>query len=148
MLLLKKPGAMQLQFSCIKRINNLYFVINELFCNSLITLLCIAKEVLLKQTALNHRYYNTWIGNSFCGHNMHCSCDVAHLKQSLLSVLGKNNYFGCWKLAQESENWWVIDMVSYIITCCTHQSSFCTKILHFCVQERCAIFSSSLFHCR
>jgi len=44
---------MQLELLCIKRIDNLYFVINELFCNALITLLCIAKEALFKQTALN-----------------------------------------------------------------------------------------------
>ena len=31
----------------------LYFVINELFCNSLSTLPCIAREALLEQTALN-----------------------------------------------------------------------------------------------
>jgi len=37
---------MQLRLSCIKTIDNLYFVINELFCNSLIMLLCIAKEAL------------------------------------------------------------------------------------------------------
>ena len=30
-----------------------YFVINEFFCNSLIMLLCIAKEVLFKQVAQN-----------------------------------------------------------------------------------------------
>ena len=40
---------MQLQLPCI---NNLYFVINELFCNFLIMLLCIAKEVIFEQTAL------------------------------------------------------------------------------------------------
>ena len=45
----KKPGAMQLQLPCI---NNLYFVINELFCNFLIMLLSIAKEVIFEQTAL------------------------------------------------------------------------------------------------
>jgi len=33
----KKPGAMQLQLPCIKRIDKLYFVINELLCNSLNT---------------------------------------------------------------------------------------------------------------
>ena len=32
-----------------QRIDNLYFVINELFCNSLITLLWIAKEALLNK---------------------------------------------------------------------------------------------------
>ena len=41
---------MQLLSPYIKRIDKLYFVSNELFCNSLITLLCIAKEAL---TALN-----------------------------------------------------------------------------------------------
>ena len=30
-------------------INHLYFIIDELFCNSLITLLCIAKEALLNK---------------------------------------------------------------------------------------------------
>ena len=45
----KKPGTMQLQYyPCIKRIDSLYFVINELFCNSLIMLLCIAKEALFE----------------------------------------------------------------------------------------------------
>ena len=32
----KKPGTMQLELLCIKRIDNLYFIINEFFCNSLI----------------------------------------------------------------------------------------------------------------
>ena len=45
---------MQLQYyPYIKRIDNLYFVINELLCDSLITLLCIAKEALFKQIAQN-----------------------------------------------------------------------------------------------
>jgi len=51
-LFLKKPAATQLQLRCIKRIHYLYFVINELFTDSLVTLLCIAKEALFEQTAL------------------------------------------------------------------------------------------------
>ena len=33
------------------------FVIGELFCNSLITLLCIAKEAIFEQTAFNAQKY-------------------------------------------------------------------------------------------
>ena len=40
---------MQLQLPCIKRIDNLYFAINELFCN----VAKHAKEVIFEQTALN-----------------------------------------------------------------------------------------------
>jgi len=47
---------MQLQLPCIKRIDNLHFIINELFCNSLITLLCIAKEALF-----NKLFYSLFI---------------------------------------------------------------------------------------
>jgi len=46
-------------------IGNLFFVINELFCNSLITLLCIAKEALFKQTALNKYYAQKYLCNCF-----------------------------------------------------------------------------------
>ena len=55
---------MQLQYyPCIKRIiDNLYFVINELFCNSRITLLCIAKEVFFKQIALNGSMHGAYMG--------------------------------------------------------------------------------------
>jgi len=56
---------MQLQLPCIKRIDNLYFVLNELFCNSLITLLCIAKEVLFEQTALNKYCAQKYLLNCF-----------------------------------------------------------------------------------
>ena len=48
----KKPVALQLQLPCNKRIDNLYFIINKLICNSLITLLCVA---IFKQITLVHR---------------------------------------------------------------------------------------------
>ena len=51
---------MQLQLPCIKRIDNLYFVINELFCNSLIMLLCIAKEVLHTEVS-SQLFYSLFI---------------------------------------------------------------------------------------
>jgi len=56
---------MQLQLPCIKNIDNLYFVMNELFCNSLITLLCIAKEALFEQTALNKYCAQKYLLNCF-----------------------------------------------------------------------------------
>ena len=46
--------ALQLQLLCNKRIDSLYFINNELSCNSLITLLCIAKEALFEHVALNN----------------------------------------------------------------------------------------------
>jgi len=56
---------MQLQLPCIKRIDNLYFVINELFCNSVITLLRIAKEALFEQTALSKYCAQKYLLNCF-----------------------------------------------------------------------------------
>ena len=44
---------MWLQLLSNKNLTILYFVINELFYNSLIMLLCIAKEALFEQIALN-----------------------------------------------------------------------------------------------
>jgi len=61
----KKPGAMQLQLSCINWIDNLYFVINELFCNSSIMLLYIAKEALFVKTALNKYCAQKYLLNCF-----------------------------------------------------------------------------------
>ena len=73
----KKPGTIQLQLVCMKRIDNLYSVINELFCNSLIMLLRIAKEVLFKQTALNNKY---------CTQKYHLNCFI---KLSTVNSLNK-----------------------------------------------------------
>ena len=57
-----------LALPCIKRINNLYLVINELLHNSLNTLLCIgsiAKQVLFEQIALNNywaqKFWSEWM---------------------------------------------------------------------------------------
>ena len=52
------------QAPCIKRLDNLYSVIDELFCNYLITLLC-AKEVLFEQTALNKYCTQKYLFNCF-----------------------------------------------------------------------------------
>ena len=52
-LLLKIQAPCSYNYHALKELTICIFVINELFCNSPIMLLCIAKEALFNQTVLN-----------------------------------------------------------------------------------------------